>query len=282
MSYLHEPPMKIIDIHTHAFPDAVAEKAVPLLEAESPVKARLDGKIASLLRSMDESGVERAVICSIATKPEQFDAILRWSKAIASPRLIPFPSVHPDDPGAAARVRQIRAEGFPGLKLHPYYQNFTVDEARLFPIYEAAQEAGLILLMHCGFDLSFPRDRVADPVRTRRVIEAFPRLKFVAAHMGAWEDWDEVRKHLLGQPVYFDTSFFTNYVPREVALEFMRAHPLDHILFGTDSPWDSHHEAAQSIRALDMGETWEQAVFYENARRLLDESAARAMATKGH
>jgi hypothetical protein len=67
----------ITDFHTHAFPDALATRAIRALEAETDrVKARLDGRISSLLRSMDYAGIRRSVICSIATKPEQFDSIL--------------------------------------------------------------------------------------------------------------------------------------------------------------------------------------------------------------
>ena len=49
--------MRIIDFHAHAFPDALAERAMPALEEEGNIKAALDGKISSLLRSMDEAGI---------------------------------------------------------------------------------------------------------------------------------------------------------------------------------------------------------------------------------
>jgi len=85
----------IIDFHAHAFPDALAERAIAHLEKEGNAKAFLDGKVSSLLASMDSAGIERAVVCSIATKPEQFAPILKWSREIASQRIIPLPSVHP-------------------------------------------------------------------------------------------------------------------------------------------------------------------------------------------
>ena len=66
----------IIDFHTHAFPDELAERVIKMLEDEGGVKARLDGKISSLLGSMDKCGIEKSVICNIATKPAQFDSIL--------------------------------------------------------------------------------------------------------------------------------------------------------------------------------------------------------------
>ena len=54
--------MRIIDFHTHAFPDPIAARAMPQLEAEGNIEAALDGRLASLLRSMDAAGIDAAVV----------------------------------------------------------------------------------------------------------------------------------------------------------------------------------------------------------------------------
>jgi len=89
--------MKIIDFHTHAFPDEIAEKAMQKLQENCIVKPILNGTISELLKSMDKNGISTSVLCNIATKPEQFESILKWSKRIRSERIIPLLSVHPDD-----------------------------------------------------------------------------------------------------------------------------------------------------------------------------------------
>ena len=71
---------------------------------------------------MDRSGIDQSVLCSIATRPEQFFPILEWSKAIRSDRIIPFPSLHPADPQLLEHLQVIHDEGFKGVKMHPYYQ----------------------------------------------------------------------------------------------------------------------------------------------------------------
>jgi len=63
--------MQIIDFHTHAFPDNIAERAIQKLEIKSKAKAYLNGTIDDLLRSMDKNGITRSVLCNIATRPEQ-------------------------------------------------------------------------------------------------------------------------------------------------------------------------------------------------------------------
>ena len=261
--------MPIIDFHTHAFPDDLAARAVSSIAREAGVPAFLDGKIASLLRSMDQAGIERSVVCSIATKPAQFRKILDWSKSVRSDRLILFPSVHPAAPDVLAHIRMIQAEGFLGIKLHPYYQEFFLDEPRMEKIYECIRECGLILFCHTGFDLAFPRERRANPERIWKVAAKFPGLKFIATHLGAWSDWVEVERWLIGKPVMFETSFAIPYCGADCARRLLMAHPADCILFGTDSPWAGQAEEIERIKALDLPAARQQKLFHDNARRLL-------------
>ncbi|MBU4366738.1 MAG: amidohydrolase family protein [Kiritimatiellae bacterium] len=261
--------MPIIDFHTHAFPDDLAARAVPAIAKNAGVPAMLDGKVVSLLKSMDQAGIERSVVCSIATKPAQFQKILDWSKSVRSSRLVLFPSIHPADPEAREHIRMIHAEGFLGIKLHPYYQEFDLDEPRMEKIYECMRECGLLVFCHTGFDVAFPRECRADPERIWKVITKFPGLKFVATHMGAWEDWNEVERWLIGKPVLLETSFSIPYCGAELARRLLMAHPPDCILFGTDSPWAGQADEIERVKALDLPADRQRKLFYDNARRLL-------------
>ncbi|MDP2156386.1 MAG: TatD family hydrolase [Nitrospirota bacterium] len=263
----------IIDFHTHAFPDALAERAVQILLEEGQkkydVRAYLDGRVSSLLASMDQSNIQQSVICMIATKPSQFDPIMKWSKQIRSDRIIPFPSLHPESTDAVEQVRQIKTEGFKGVKFHPYYQDFSIDEKRLFSMYKELQENGLIVVMHTGFDLAFERDRRCDPERVLRVLDAFPDLKLVTTHLGAWEDWGEVEKHLSGKKIYMEISFSIDCMPKETARRIILNHPKNYILFGTDSPWADQGQAVSLLKGLELGAEIETLILRENALKLL-------------
>ena len=260
----------VIDFHAHAFPDRLAEYAIAKLEAETDeATACLDGRVASLLASMDLAGIEQSVICSIATKPEQFEPILAWSGQIASARIVPFPSVHPRDPAALERLGVVRREGFPGIKLHPYYQDFTVDDASLLPFYRRASELGLMVVFHTGFDIAFPRVRIADPARLAWLHRQVPGLAIITTHLGAWEDWDAVREHLLGETVYMEVSFTDGYLTDNEIRDMLQRHPRDYVLFGTDSPWRDQSEALAAVRRLELEPALEQALLVGNATRLL-------------
>jgi predicted TIM-barrel fold metal-dependent hydrolase len=243
---------KIIDFHTHAFPDKLAASAIPYLEAEGGVTAFLNGTTSDLLLSMDRAGIDRSVICSIATRPHQFRSILDWSKSIRSERLIPLPSVHPDASGLEEQIRAIAGEGFIGIKLHPYYQDFRIDEEKLSLLYELLIRYNLLVVMHTGFDIAFPRTDLCGPGRILNVVEKFPGLKLITTHLGAWDDWDRVQKLLIGRPVYMEISFALDFLEAQVAREMITNHPAGYILFGSDSPWSDQKKTLQLLKQLGL------------------------------
>ncbi|MCP4644167.1 MAG: amidohydrolase family protein [bacterium] len=260
---------RIIEIHAHAFPDAIAERAMAKLNAEVDEPATGDGTITGLLASMDAVGIEKAVLASIATRPGQFDAIMRWSREAVSDRLIPFPSVYPGESVAADHVRLVAEEGFKGIKLHPYYQDFDADSPEAFRVYAAAADTGLAILLHAGYDPAFDRVRRGGPAQIHRTVEAFPDLQIIAAHMGAWEDWDEAERLLLGKPVLFDVSMAITEVPAERARRWLTEHPSDCLLYGSDWPWQRQEDVLNCLLSLGLDDDLVDAILYRNAARLL-------------
>lgn len=218
---------------------------------------------------MDGAGIETSVVCCIATKPAQYEPILRWCQDIRSERLVPFPSVHPADPDAVEHIRQVKAEGFPGVKLHPFYQDFFAAEDRMRPFYEEVCRRDLLLVMHTGFDIAFPRIRRADPEMIAQLHDMFPDLKLVATHLGAWQQWDEVPPHLLGKPILMELSLAPDEMSESRLREFLMKHPLDLLLFGTDSPWSDQRVTVSRLRNLGLPRERLTRIFHGNAARLL-------------
>jgi hypothetical protein len=166
-------------------------------------------------------------------------------------------------------VDETAAEGFKGLKFHPYYKHFTLDDERLFPLYERIAARGLFAVFHTGFDIAYPPERICDPVRVRRVIDTFPTLKFVATHLGGWRDWDNARTYLIGQPVYIETSYCLHEMPAAEARAMILDHDPGRILFGTDSPWADQADELARWRALGLPGDLLAAALGGNAERLL-------------
>jgi predicted TIM-barrel fold metal-dependent hydrolase len=260
----------IIDFHTHAFSDDLAPKAMKALTQQHPeIPYYLDGTISSLLKSMDAVGIEKSVICSIATKPKQFQPIFDWSLQIQSDRIVPFASVHPADAERNEHIKQVKQAGFKGLKMHPYYQDFYLDEDSMFEYYEQVCKYDLILVMHTGFDIAFEHTRRADPARILNVVKKFPQLKFITTHLGAWQLWDEVDSGIIGQNIYMEISFALEYLAPDKARQLFEKHPADYILFGTDSPWTDQQKTLDLLKKLNLDSARMEKILYSNAQRLL-------------
>lgn len=239
-----------------------------LLTECDQVTAFRDGTTASLLESMQTAGISRSVICSIATRPEQWRPILDWSLSIRSKKLIPLASVHPYDPDANAHLKAVSAAGLPGIKLHPYYQNFALDDPALKEYFNTVSELGMIIVAHCGYDVAFPRDDRAAPQRIIRLLNQHPDLQLVTTHLGAWQDWENVCRLMLGRQIWIETSYSLNLLPPETAREMLLNHPPKRLLFGTDSPWRDQSTALDEIRALNLPQELENAILHTNALNL--------------
>jgi len=263
-------PNRIIDFHTHAFPDALAERAMAQLLSETDaVHSFLDGKLSSLVASMNANGIEASVLCSIATKPSQFEPIFRWSREIASDRIFPLASVHPQDSEAVEHIHQIAQAGLKGVKMHPYYQDFYLDDPHLYPLFEAIQAEDLLLTMHTGYDFAFDRIDRATPKQIWDLVQRFPEMKLVTTHLGAWEQWDDVQRYLLGKPIYMETSFSVEYLGPERVRQMLLDHPPEYILFGTDSPWTDQAKTIAAHESIDLPEEIKEKYFFENASNIL-------------
>lgn len=270
-----------IDFHTHAFPEALAERAMAALNsriAEEKYHSCGDGRLSSLVAELDRNGLDMAVVCSIATKPKQWKSILDWSLAIlggefgeeAARRIIPLASVHPSDPEAVAHLGAVAKAGIKGVKLHPYYQEFALDAPETLDFLRAARDAGLFVVSHTGFDVAFERQELCGPARIRRVVEEIPGLRFVATHLGGWSAWDDVDRLLIGLPgLYIENSFAAFMLGAERMGDMLRRHPADHVLFGTDWPWRPHAFDVAAVESLPDSPEWKAGLMGGNAARLL-------------
>ena len=260
----------IIDFHAHAFPDELAPRAMKKLLEEAPgVSAFLDGTAKALTESMERNGISHSVICCIATTPEQFTPIFNWCKKMQSDRLIMLPSIHPADTKWKERIAMIKDTGFKGIKMHPYYQDYFIDEERMLPIYDQLEQNGLMVTAHTGYDIAFAKDDRADCRRILKVTEMFPRLKFVATHLGAWQQWDDVEKILAGKHIYMELSWSLEYLTAEQARRIILAHPANYVLFGTDSPWTDQGKTVSLFKNLNLPQELEIKIFRDNGIYLL-------------
>lgn len=261
----------IIDIHTHAFPDQLAERAVATLSKVAQVPPHSDGTCEGLRLSQRAAGIDLSVIAPIATKPSQARAINAWAAGVNAEYddLLCFGSIHPAQQDWQEEIARLAGDGIRGVKFHPDYQDFFVDEPRLLPIYRALADAGLIVLFHAGIDIGLPPPVHCPPPRLAQVLDAVPELTVIASHMGGYAQWTDVQRHLLGRNVYLDTSYSLADLGAEHMTALIQGHGAGRVLFGTDSPWTDQSAQVQAISALPLNEDDKTAILGENARKLL-------------
>ena len=261
----------IIDAHTHIFPDKIAAKAVVNMRRNSPVPLASNGTLNGLLESMVEAQITRSVVLPVSTKPEQVKSINRFAVELRqNQKIIPIGSLHPKLPDLRNEIKRLKDHGIRGVKMHPDYQAFFVDDEKIFPIYEALAAEELILYLHAGKNINLPDPPCCTPERLARVAKIFPQLKLVAAHLGGWRMWDDVERYLVGTDVWFDTSFVSAYINQEQFLKIIRNHGVEKIIFGTDSPWNGQSKSVREIMNLPLPKHEMDLILGQNAAKLFE------------
>lgn len=262
----------IIDFHVHAFPDALAAKALPLLsKCSGGVKPNYDATISGLESYLAKNNVDYAVVLNIATNPHQEKKVNDFAISLLEKKnIIPFGSVHPDSPNALSELERLAKAGIRGIKLHPDYQHFFVDDEKMFPIYKKIAKLGFITVFHAGVDIGYPKPVHCTPERLLRVLDLFDDAPVVAAHFGGWLLWDSVLEDLCGTKVYLDTAFSSGKMPPDYAKELIKAHGADKVLLGSDMPWSDTLDEVRFVQSLDLSAEDEEKILSNNAKRLLN------------
>lgn len=261
--------MPVIDIHAHIFPDELAAVAIPALEEEGGIRATYDGTLSGLLAEMDRAGIDVAVIQPVSTKPTQVSGINDWAASIASDRIVPFGSMYPDLKAPAEEIVRMRGLGLRGFKMHPEYQRFSPDEDRMARVYEAARDNEMTILFHSGHDIAFPT-ALGTPEVFARVLDAWPGLRLILAHLGGWQLWDDVRRYLVGRDdVWFDTAYTLGHMPDAEYLALVRDIGPERVLFGTDGPWTDMTAEIERTRGLGLTTEELERILGGNAAELL-------------
>lgn len=270
----------VVDFHSHHFPAALAVRAMAGMcrKTEGTLWPTGDGTLATQLDALDLAGVDMAVACPIATKPQLFDGILQGAVALrdgafgerARRKIVPFASIHPYDPDAASHLEQIAAAGIKGVKFHSYYQDFSLADPAVRPVFEKIADLGLVAICHCGGDVCWRGVRgLCGPGEVAELLKRVPGLKLVAAHLGGCWDYPSLATDvLLDTGCFIDTSMLHSCWHKDEPVRILRSWPRERVLFGTDFPWSHYPEAMRWVRSVRDPADWPD-VFGGNACRLL-------------
>ena len=276
----------IIDAHCHVYPEKIAVRAVESTDHFYDTHAHGKGTVTDLLTVGGEAGCDGYVIQSVASTPHHVGSINRFIATAISEadsqghggKLTGLGTLHPDHPDLREAVEEIVSHGLHGVKLHPDMQKFYIDDPKAYPIYELCVEYDLPILMHMGD----PRFDYSHPDRLYRVMQEFPALTVVAAHMGGWANWDYACDRLSDfENLYVDTSssmatavknygiepHVTSLSPAHTAA-LIRRWGAEKVLFGTDYPMWSQSDDLAVFFEMGLSEEENRMILSENAKRV--------------
>ena len=234
----------VVDAHVHLFPPRVFEAIRTWFDTHGwPIRYRVPSE--QVIAYLERQNVERFFALHYAHAPGMARMLNHYVSEMArlSPRVVPFGTVLPGEPGALDVVAEsLDVLGHAGLKLHCHVQKVAPDDERMFPIYEAVARRGKVIVMHAGREPSSAAYGFdcrglcgIDPVA--RVVERYPELKLVIPHLGA-DQWREFLSLCrASRNLYLDTTmavsgFLTEDRPGRDDLLAVA----DRVLFGTDFP----------------------------------------------
>lgn len=121
-------------------------------------------------------------------QPGETREIHRWQDRFRArhPQVIPFASVHPGDEDKISILTEALDElGMPGVKIHPYVQNFHLLDPRMEEVYAYLEERRCPLLIHTGFADFYGLPSIVEEVEA--FLKKHPKIKAVLVHM-LWPD----------------------------------------------------------------------------------------------
>ena len=261
--------MTLFDAHAHIYPDAIALKASQSIADFYQIPMAEDGRLSTLLHRGKEAGVARFLVHSVGITPERVKGVndyLMRTVAEHPDELVGFGTLHPGMADVRAEAERIVAGGLRGVKVHPDFQHFCLDDDQAMAMFRVLAEMNVPTLVHTG-DFRYP---YSAPARMARVLRAYPELRAICAHLGGWSVWDEGWKELADLPnCWVDTSSSLYAMTPEEAVAIIRRYAEGHVFFGTDYPmWDPVEERERFL-ALPLNDTERENIAHLNFERFL-------------
>lgn len=286
----------IIDAHLHTYPTP----EIGLQAMQGRGNSGCSGTVEELLDLMRSGNIEKAVMVNMTPVADMRDAALArgqseeetqtlvierlkrrntWTCEVSQehPELVPFISLDPSmgEEDAAAEVRRGIELGSGGIKLHPAAQRYYPSDRRLWGAYEEAQARGLPIISHSGAAAGGVESPYARPHQFREVLQAFPNLTLVLAHLGLGCLEESLEMAGRYPNLFFDSSAAINGTvepppfPDEEAVDLIRRLGIERVLFASDWPWFHPHRDAERGDRLPLSNQEKRILLRENALRVL-------------
>ncbi|MGD8535551.1 MAG: amidohydrolase family protein [Candidatus Aminicenantes bacterium] len=205
------------------------------------------------------------------------------------------------DASSAELERAFKDLGFKGVMVYSNINGVALSDQRFWPMYERANDLNAVFYIHPNFPVgveamteywlmplvgfTFDTTLAAAKLVFSGVVEKFPNIKWVLAHLGGaipylaerldrgYYAFKECREHTSQPPSEYLRNFYYDSVnfdtkALKLAVDFAGA---DHVLAGSDYPHQigSLKQMVESIESLNISEEQKTGILGGNAKTLL-------------
>lgn len=277
----------IIDCHTHIFPDEVRKDREAFCKKDEGFafiydhpKARMAGA-EDLIASMDESGIDRSVICGFPwSRPDlcSFQNQYLMESASRYPnRLIVFVSLLFSNPDWSEKeLDQAVKGGAQGVGEIAFYRDeMTSQDIRsMKPTLTQMERHRIPLLFHTNETIghSYPGKGRTPLERFYEMILSFPGLPIILAHWGGgfpfYELMPEVARVMAN--VYYDTAASPFLYSKKIYAVAREIVGVEKIFFGTDFPLISPRRYYHELEGSGLSKQDREKILGLNFLRLIE------------
>ncbi len=230
------------------------------------------GPLEAFVESARAHGIDRAVFTGrhrmIEGKPVGIDNDYVASSARRFPEtIIGIASADPTAGQAAVRElrRAVEELGLMGLSVDPFMHEMHADDRRLYPLYEAAGELGVPVIVTLGPLVG----AWGDPWPVDRIAADFPTIPFVCSH-GCWP---QVHEYLglayRRENVYLEPSIYWSLPGSEPFIEASKTFLADRVLYASAFPLNPLEIKDRFVEKYALSGELRDKIMGVNAARLL-------------
>lgn len=260
----------ILDAHVH-----VTETGC-FLRQDGSVR---DASLKTLLKEMDEHGIDQAVLLPIGRMPNYRGQAISNAYVASVVRDYPgrfraFGSMDSLEPDSLDRFKaDVNSYGLLGFKLHPILQAIDPADKRLWSLYEFCMARKLPVVIHTGTIRTVcPEARYASPCCVEPVLHSFPGLAVILAHMGCGSAPPDYHAEALRMAENYGHVYLgISYSTREQLLLSLERIGAARLIFESDFPYWTIAQAVRLVKDLPDGPE-RRGILYDNMTNLLAES----------
>ena len=260
---------RIIDIHTHIYPVALARRAMEVTRHENDDFKKLPIR-ENLLARMQEAGVDISVNLPVVSKPQNQAEVNRFAKESARKNIIPFGGLHPDCENVIEELEKLKDMEMAGIKFHPPFQKVHLEDPKYGEMWRKINELGFPVLIHMG-TARIVRPYDLYPSGIRKILKSAPDIPIIMAHMGSFCMMKNPNENLENLPenVFIDTAMSAELEEAGEFEEIVRKFGTKRVLYGCGFPYGSQKAAIARIKDSSFSDSEKEDMLWRNAAKIL-------------